>query len=142
MSKVTEEAVHPKARGLEVVIQTVPMPADANGNGDIFGGWILSHMDIAAGVLGAQRAQGRVATVAIDAMTFLKPVYIGDLLSIYGEVVNVGRTSIKVRLETWVERQRRRDGSLTARQSMRVTEGTFVMVAIDDEGRPRLVPPL
>ncbi|PWR24117.1 acyl-CoA thioesterase [Zavarzinia compransoris] len=136
----TDDSVHPEARGLEVVIRTAPMPADANGNGDIFGGWILSHMDIAAGVLAAKRAQGRVATVAIDAMTFLKPVYIGDLLSIYGEVVGVGRTSIKVRLETWVERQRRRDGSLTARQSMRVTEGTFVMVAIDEEGRPRVVP--
>lgn len=140
MSKDETAPVHPSTRGLEAIIRTAPLPKDVNGNGDIFGGWILSHMDIAAGVAAARRAEGRVATVAIDAMTFHKPVFIGDLVSIYGEVISVGRTSIKVKLETWVDRQRRRDGSIGAPASVKVTEGTFVMVAIDDEGKPRPVP--
>ncbi|MFA5122455.1 acyl-CoA thioesterase [Zavarzinia sp.] len=138
-----QEAAAPKSpaeRGLEAIIRTAPMPRDSNANGDIFGGWILSHMDIAAGVLASKRAKGRIATVAIDAMTFHKPVYVGDLVSIYGDVIAVGRTSIKVRLETWVERQRRRDGSIAPPETVRVTEGTFIMVAIDDAGRPRPVP--
>ncbi|MDD3447085.1 MAG: acyl-CoA thioesterase [Zavarzinia sp.] len=140
MSKEIEPPTHPSTRGMEPVIRTVPLPKDVNGNGDIFGGWILSHMDIAAGVLAAQRARGRVATVAIDAMTFHKAVNIGDLVTIYGEIAGIGRTSIRVRLETWVERRQTRHGDSSVPEQVRVTEGTFVMVAIDDSGRPRPVP--
>lgn len=140
MSNESGEHAHPAARGLEPIIRTAALPKDANGNGDIFGGWILSHMDIAAGVIAAQQAGGRVATVAITAMAFHKAVYVGDLVSIYGSVLKVGRTSITVHLETWVDRQNARDGHRIPHERVRVTEGTFVMVAIDDSGRPRPVP--
>ncbi|RJF87490.1 acyl-CoA thioesterase [Oleomonas cavernae] len=139
MSNEPSGLVHPSTRGLEPIIRTAALPKDANGNGDIFGGWILSHMDIAAGVLAARPAGGRVATVAITAMTFHKAVYVGDLVSIYGDVVKIGRTSLTVHLETWVDRHRARDGHIIPPERVRVTEGTFVMVAIDDEGRPRPV---
>lgn len=117
------------------VIRTVPRPADANASGDIFGGWILSQMDIAGGVVAAERAQGRVVTVAIDAMRFHRPVYVGDLVSVVAEVAGVGRTSLDVRIETYVHRRQSADRELL------VTEGTFVFVAIDREGRPRPVDP-
>ena len=108
------------------------MPSDANSNGDIFGGWVLSEMDIAGGTIAARRSQGRVATVAIDAMTFKRPIAVGDIVSIYGEVVRVGRTSITVHLETIVRRR-------VMAEEISVTEGTFVYVAIDEEGKPRPV---
>jgi acyl-CoA thioesterase YciA len=114
------------------IIRTVPQPADMNGNGDIFGGWVLSQMDVAGGTLAARTAKGRVATVAITAMTFVQPIKVGDLVSIYGEVSKVGRTSITVSLETVV--QRRHDPT-----PIQVTHGTFVFVAIDDDGKPRPV---
>ena len=114
------------------IIRTVPQPADMNGNGDIFGGWVLSQMDIAGGTVAARVARGRVATVAITAMTFVQPIKIGDLVSIYGEVTKVGRTSITVALETVV--QRKLDPT-----PIQVTHGTFVFVAIDQDGRPRQV---
>ena len=106
------------------------MPSDSNSNGDIFGGWVLSQMDIAGGTIAARRSQGRVATVAIDAMTFKRPIAVGDIVSIYGDVVRIGQTSITVHLETIV---RKRVGL----EETSVTEGTFVYVAIDDNGRPR-----
>jgi acyl-CoA thioesterase YciA len=115
------------------IVRTVPQPADMNGNGDIFGGWVLSQMDVAGGALAAKVAQGRVATVAITAMTFVEPIKVGDMVSIYGEVEKIGRTSITISLETVVQR---RHGST----DIRVTHGTFVFVAIDEEGKPRLVP--
>ena len=114
------------------IIRTVPQPADMNGNGDIFGGWVLSQMDIAGGALAARVAKGRVATVAITAMTFVQPIKVGDLVSIYGAVSKVGRTSVTIALETVV--QRRLDPT-----PIRVTHGTFVFVAIDDDGKPRQV---
>lgn len=117
----------------EPILRTVPQPADVNGNGDIFGGWVLSQMDIAGGVMASRTAQGRTATVAITAMEFVQPIKIGDLVSVYGEVTRVGRTSITVKLETVV--QRRLDPT-----PIRVTEGTFVYVAIDEQGQPRPVP--
>jgi acyl-CoA thioesterase YciA len=104
-----------------------------NGNGDIFGGWVLSQMDIAGGSLAARVAKGRVATVAITAMTFVEPIKVGDMVSIYGEVVKVGRTSITIGLETVVQRRHEET-------DIRVTHGTFVFVAIDGEGKPRPVP--
>jgi len=115
------------------IVRTVPQPADMNGNGDIFGGWVLSQMDVAGGALAAKVAQGRVATVAITAMTFVEPIKVGDMVSIYGEVEKIGRTSITIGLETVVQR---RHGNT----HIRVTHGTFVFVAIDEEGKPRAVP--
>ena len=117
------------------IIRTVPQPADMNGNGDIFGGWVLSEMDVAGGVLAAKVAKGRVATVAITAMTFVQPIKVGDMVSIYGEVARIGRSSITIDLETIV--QRRHDSA-----EIQVTHGTFVFVAIDDDGKPRPVPAL
>ncbi len=118
----------------ELAIRTLAMPADANPNGDIFGGWVLSQMDIAGGIVASQRAQGRLATVAITAMSFHLPVYIGDVLCVYVDIERVGRTSIATWVEAWA--LRRRGG-----QRVRVTEGEFVYVALDAEGRPRPVPP-
>jgi acyl-CoA thioesterase YciA len=114
------------------IIRTVPQPADMNGNGDIFGGWVLSQMDIAGGTMAARVAKGRVATVAITAMTFVQPIKVGDLVSSYGQVSKIGRSSITIDLETVV--QRRLDPT-----SIQVTHGTFVFVAIDDDGKPRQV---
>ena len=116
----------------EPIVRTVPHPSDMNGNGDIFGGWVLSQMDIAGGTLAARVAKGRVATVAITAMTFVQPIKVGDLVSIYGEVSKIGRSSITIALETVV--QRRLDPT-----PIQVTHGTFVFVAIDDDGKPRQV---
>ncbi len=121
------------ARG-ELVIRTLAMPADANPAGDIFGGWVLSQMDIAGGVMASQRAQGRVATVAVDAMTFHLPVYVGDVLCVYAEIEKIGHTSITVWLEAWALRGR-------LGEQVRVTGGRFVFVALGDDGRPRAVPP-
>ena len=115
------------------IVRTMPQPADMNGNGDIFGGWVLSQMDVAGGALAARVAKGRVATVAITAMTFVEPIKVGDMVSIYGEVEKIGRTSITIGLETVV--QRRHDNI-----DIRVTHGTFVFVAIDEDGKPRAVP--
>ena len=117
----------------ELAIRTLAMPADANPSGDIFGGWVLSQMDIAGGVQAGQRARGRVATVAVTAMTFHLPVYVGDVLCVYGEIGRVGRTSITIDLEAWA--LRRHQG-----ERVRVTEGQFVYVALDEEGRPRPLP--
>ena len=119
----------------EPTVRTVPMPSDANANGDIFGGWVLSQMDIAGGVLASDRAQGRVVTVAIEAMRFHQPIAVGDVVSLYGEIVNVGRTSITVHLETWARRN-------SSGKEVKVTEGTFVFVAISRDGKPQLLPNL
>ncbi len=121
------------SRPHSAVIRTVPRPADSNASGDIFGGWILSQMDIAAGVVAAERARGRVVTVAIDAMRFHRPVYVGDLVSVFAKVTKVGRTSMDIAVETYVHRHR------SAEEDLLVTEGTFVFVAIDEHGKPRPV---
>jgi acyl-CoA thioesterase YciA len=117
-----------------LTLRTLAMPADVNVNGDIFGGWVLSQMDIAAGIVAGERAQGRVATVAIEAMKFIRPVKVGDVLCIYADVERVGRSSMGIALEAWVLR-----GRIGARE--KVTEGTFTFVAIDEAGQPRPVPP-
>ena len=114
-------------------IRTLAMPADANANGDIFGGWLMAQMDIAGAVAAIRCAGGRVATVAVDAMEFHRPVMIGDLLSCYAAVVKVGRTSMAVEIESWV--QRRHTG-----KAEKVTVARFTYVAIDETGRPRPVP--
>ena len=118
----------------ELTIRVVAMPADTNANGDIFGGWVLSRMDQAGGIAGVDRAQGRVVTVAIDAMTFVKPVRVGDVLCVYTSVHSVGRTSMKIHVEAWARRFR-----TDVRE--KVTVGTFTFVAIGDDGRSRQLPP-
>ena len=114
-------------------IRTIAMPADANSNGDIFGGWMMSQMDLAGGVAAVQRAQGRIVTVAVDAMTFHLPVNVGDLVSCYAQVTRVGRTSLTVKIDAWVQRR-------IGRHMERVTSGSFTYVAVDEKGRPRPVP--
>jgi acyl-CoA thioesterase YciA len=110
------------------------MPADANPAGDIFGGWLMAHMDQAGASVALRRARGRVATVAVEAMTFHLPVRVGDEVSLYGRLIAVGRSSIRVHVEAW-----RRDR--TAEDAARVTEATFTFVALDATGRPRALPP-
>ena len=127
---MTRDAV--RDRG-EPAIRTVAMPADTNANGDIFGGWVLSQMDLAAGIVAVRRARGRVATVALDGMSFHRPVNVGDVVSCYARVSRVGRTSMTVQVDTYVIRGRAGD-------EVKVTEGRFTMVAIDDHGKPRPVP--
>ena len=118
--------------GRDPALRTFAMPKDANPNGDIFGGWIMAQMDLAGAVAAVRRARGRVATVAVEAMEFHRPVNIGDLVSCYAEVTKVGRTSMRVEIETWVERR-------ITRLQEKVTAGTFTYVAIDEKGRPRPV---
>lgn len=116
----------------EVVIRTIAMPADTNANGDIFGGWLMSQMDLGGAILARGTAHSRVTTAAIDAMSFLRPVNVGDVVTCYGQLLGVGRTSMKIRIEAWV--QRYADTTM-----QRVTEGTFTYVAVDDAGKPRPV---
>lgn len=115
-------------------VRTLAMPADTNPAGDIFGGWLLSQMDIAAGSEGYVRARGRVVTIAVDAMTFHAPVFVGDLVSCYADIVRVGRTSLTFQVEAWARRGR-------TGEEVRVTQGRFTMVAVDEHGQPRPIPP-
>ena len=115
-------------------LRTIAMPADANAGGSVFGGWTLSQRDLACGYFAAERAGGRVATVAIEEMRFLRPVAVGDEVSCYCTLQNTGETSVVVKVETWA----RSRGRGTAPE--KVTEGVFTFVAIDDEGRPRPLP--
>ena len=119
----------------DLTVRQIAMPADTNANGDIFGGWVMSQMDQAGGIAGVERAQGRVVTVAVDAMQFIAPVRVGDVLCVYTRVERVGRTSMTIRIEAWARR-------FQTRLRERVTVATFTFVAIDGEGRPRPVPPL
>ncbi len=116
-------------------LRVTPMPADVNAHGDIFGGWIMSHVDIAAGLVAARRARGRVVTVAVNEFVFKNPVFVGDLLSFYGDIVRVGNTSIGVKVEVYAQR-RPEDIEV-----VKVTDATCTYVAVDAEGRPRPVPP-
>ncbi len=118
----------------DLQVRTVAMPADANPNGDIFGGWVLSQMDIAGGTAAGQRANGRVATVAVDAMTFHKPVRIGDILCCYASLERIGRTSLAYKIEAWAVA-----AGVYREERVLVTEGLFTFVAIDAQGRPRPV---
>ena len=115
-------------------LRTVAMPRDANPSGDVFGGWTVSQMDLASGGFAAQRADGRVATVSIDAMTFLRPVSVGDEVSCYCTLAEEGETSVTVRIETWARGR-------AERKSTKVTHGLFKFVAIDENGKPRPLPP-
>lgn len=116
----------------DLILRVVPMPSDVNAAGDIFGGYVLSQMDIAGGLVAGERARGRVATVAIDAMKFIRPVRVGDILCIYGNVARVGTTSVSVSLEAWALRH-------GTGERRKVTEGLFVYVALDGDGKKRNV---
>jgi acyl-CoA thioesterase YciA len=116
----------------ELCIRTLAMPADTNGNGDIFGGWLLGQMDLAGSVFAGKITKSRTVTVAIEAMNFRKAVYVGDLVSVHANLVRIGRTSIAVHLEAWVLRRKET-------QSILVTDGNFTYVSIDEQGHPQVI---
>ncbi|MQP64612.1 acyl-CoA thioesterase [Niveispirillum sp. SYP-B3756] len=129
------EKTTPNGCPVEPAVRTIAMPGDTNPAGDIFGGWLMAQMDLAAGNAAARRARGRCATIAVDAMVFIRPVLVGDEVSLYADITHVGRSSMKVHVEAW---RRSREGE----ERFKVTEALFTFVAIDGEGRPRPVPPL
>ena len=129
------EPIH-KPTDHELILRVVPLPADVNANGDIFGGWVMAQVDIAGGVAAAQRARGRVATVAVNAFRFKQPISIGDVVSLYARIERIGRTSITVHVEVIAER------NPTAPVVVKVTEATLTYVAIDRSGAKREIPPL
>src|SRR4051812_40912147 len=118
----------------ELVLKVIPMPADCNANGDIFGGWVMAQVDLAGSVIPARHAQGRMATVAVNEFVFKQPVRVGDILSFFSEVSRIGRTSVTVKVEVYAERFGSQ-GSF-----IKVTEAQVTYVAIDDEGQPRAIP--
>ncbi|MBS0507543.1 MAG: acyl-CoA thioesterase [Proteobacteria bacterium] len=118
----------------ELVLKVIPMPADTNGNGDIFGGWVMAQVDLAGSVLPARLIQGRMATVAVNEFIFKQPVRVGDLLSFFASVARVGNTSITVQVEVYAEHIRSQG------RHVKVTEARLTYVAIDDQGRPRPIP--
>lgn len=120
----------------ELSLRTLAMPADTNPSGDIFGGWVMAQMDIAGGISAWNRADGRVATVAVDGFIFHRPIYVGDVVCCYTDIVHVGKTSIQILVSAWVLRGRKPENRV------KVTEGTFSFVAIDADGNKRTVPPL
>ncbi len=122
----TSEEEGPKG---ELVIRTIAMPADTNPNGDIFGGWIMAQMDLGSGILASKLAKTRVVTVAVEGMSFLAPVRVGDTVDCYAWVESVGHTSMKIPVEVWVQRYRRTE-------QVRVTRAVFTYVAVDESGRP------
>jgi len=136
---LTDQSKHPDG---ELLLRTSPRPSDTNMNGDIFGGWIMSQMDIAGGMMAIETTRGRAVTIAVDAMKFIKPVKIGDIVCCYGKVARIGNTSITIRLEVWVKPILR---ELNAREEdgpFMVTEASFTYVAVDHEGRKRKIPNL
>ena len=118
----------------DLSIRTLAMPADNNQNGDIFGGWLLSQMDIGGGIFASKVAKSRTVTVAIEAMNFRKPVFVGDVVSVHVNLVRIGKTSVTVRVEAWVMRR-------NEMHSILVTDGNFTYVSIDDNGRPQVIQP-
>ena len=122
----------PAAPHGEVVIRTIAMPADTNNNGDIFGGWLVSQMDIGGAILARSTALSRVTTVAIDAITFHRPVAVGDIVTCYAELLKIGRTSMKISVEAWVHRY-------SASTQQQVTTGCFTYVALAADGKPHPV---
>ncbi len=113
----------------ELSLRTLAMPADANPAGDIFGGWVMSQMDIGSALCAVERTKSRVVTVAVDRMSFIAPVHVGDVLCVYAEVDKVGHTSLNVHVEAWVLRNKQGE-------RVQVTQGTFIFVALDDNGKP------
>jgi len=123
-----------RAPQAEPTLRAIAMPADANPHGDIFGGWLLSQMDLAGGTAATRRAKGRTVTVAVTAMTFHRPVFIGDEVTCYADIIKVGRTSITVKVESWVRRG-------IGDEQIEVTEGIFTYVAVGSDRRPCPIPP-
>lgn len=121
----------------ELVLRTLAMPADTNANGDIFGGWIMSQMDMGGAILAKEMAEGRVVTVRVDSMSFLKPVAVGDVVCCYARCLRTGRSSLDVNVEVWVKKV----SSAPIGQRYRATEALFTYVAVDEDGRPRELPP-
>ncbi|MDT8343520.1 MAG: acyl-CoA thioester hydrolase YciA [Thermohalobaculum sp.] len=117
----------------ELTLQTIAMPADTNANGDIFGGWLMAQMDLGASVMARRRARGRVATIAVERMTFHRPVRVGDVVSIHSRMAREGRSSMQIDVEVWITR-------MPAAEHVKVTEAIFTFVAIDDAGKPRPLP--
>lgn len=117
----------------ELILQVVPMPTDTNFHGDVFGGWIMSQADVAGSIPASRLAQGRVSTVAVNNFIFKEPLYVGDLVSFYAKVDKVGNTSVTVNVEVWAQRQR------FTKEYVKITEATFVYVAIDENHKPRPV---
>jgi acyl-CoA thioesterase YciA len=134
-SKSKQGEAEQKPRGL-LAIRQLAMPANLNAGGHIFGGWLLSQMDLAGGITAADRAQGRVATVAITAMEFHQPVHVGDVLCCYADVTRVGNTSLTIHVQAWAHRRTGKEVTETM-----VTAGDFVFVALDEQGNKRPVPP-
>ena len=118
----------------ELVLKVIPMPADCNANGDIFGGWVMAHVDMAGAVIPARYTQGRMATIAVNQFVFKQPVRVGDILSFFSSLTRIGRTSITVQVEVYAER------FLSQGNYIKVTEASVTYVAIDDQGLPREVP--
>lgn len=134
---MTDNEAQPRG---EVLLRTLAMPSDTNPNGDIFGGWIMSQMDIGGGILAKETAQGRIVTVAVDSIKFIQPVQVGDVVCCYGELVRIGNTSITIRLEVWINPVLRKYPGDPER--FKVTEATFTYVAVDDNGNKRPVRPV
>ncbi len=130
MAKIDED---PRPSG-ELALQTLALPRDTNSNGDIFGGWLMSQMDLAGAITAREVAKGRVTTVAVGSMSFLRPVPVGAIVSCYCDILDVGRSSIRTRVEVWVKHY-------TDESQQKVTDGEFIYVAIDDRGRTRCVNP-
>ena len=131
MSEASQSAAAPRGA---LTVRTIAMPADTNANGDIFGGWVMAHMDQAGGIAGVERARGRVVTVVVERMTFIQAMRVGDVLEVYTDVESVGRTSMKIHIEAWAQRFQTHDRD-------KVTDATFTFVHIGDDGRPRAIPP-
>lgn len=124
----------------ELLLRTSPMPGDTNANGDIFGGWIMSQMDIAGGMMAIEVTGGRAVTIAVDAMKFIKPVKVGDIVCCYGKVMRIGNTSVTIRLEVWVKPGFQKVKIDKENDFFMVTEASYTYVAVDHEGRKRLFP--
>ena len=131
---MTTQRTYPEG---ELLLRTSPLPRDTNMNGDIFGGWIMSQMDIAGGMMAIEKTGGRVVTIAVDAMKFIRPVSVGGVVCCYGKVVKIGRTSITIRLEVWGKPALRTMSDSEEGAYFMVTEASFTYVAIDHEGRKR-----
>lgn len=135
MSDIDADAIAPDEPRGELALRTLAMPADTNPSGDIFGGWVMSQMDIAGGITAWNVADGRVATVAVDGFTFHRPINVGDVVCCYSDVLRIGKTSITILIQAWVLRGRRPENRIL------VTEGTFTFVALDTDGKKRPVEP-
>lgn len=132
-STKSEEDPEPRWESRSPTTRTIAMPGDTNPSGDIFGGWVLSQMDIAAGICAGQRAQGRVVTASVDAMSFIRPVKVGDVLGVYTTIKRTGKSSMDIHVEAWVRRDR-----IGVRQQ--VTEGIFTFVSVDEQGNAKPLP--